>query len=135
MFTIKPVSFDDLVSPLSQDKLLILLEVLNPSQCESLEKSLSIATYLNIKIDQLPNEYENFLSLGFILIERNITESSRIWAEAVLDFFRQKSLLEAVKASLFIDTVFIAHSQDGHTSMMDILKDIRPHSGTTVMYN
>jgi len=126
MFRIKPVSFDDLVSPLSQDKLLILLEVLNPSLCESFENSLLIASCLNIEIDQLPNDYETFLSLGFMLLERNISDFNRTWAESILDFFRQKNLCRAVKASLFINSSLIAHSQDGHTSMADILKELHP---------
>ena len=126
MLRIKPVSFDDLVSPLSRGKIFILLEVLDPLRCETLDCALAISSYLNIKIDKLPNDYEAFVSYGFMTIERNISEPNRIWSEAALDFFRQRKVREAVKACLFIDEELIGHSQDGHTSVFDILSDIQP---------
>lgn len=131
MLRIKPVSFDDLVSPLSRKKILILLEVLDPLRCENLDCALAISAYLNIQIDKLPNDYEAFVSSGFMTIEHNISETSRTWSEAALDFFRQRKVRDAVKAYLFINEEFIGHSQDGHTSVFDILSDIQPPLMTT----
>lgn len=125
MLRIKPVSLYDLVSPLSQEKILILLEVVDPLRCENIDCALAIAGYLNMKIDKLPNEYETFVNAGFMTIERNLSEINRIWSEAALDFFRQKKVRDAVKAYLFINEDFIGHSQDGHTSVLDILSDIQ----------
>lgn len=122
---IKPVSFNDLVSPLSQEKIFILLEVLDPLRCENLDCALAIADYLNIRIDDLPNDYETFISSGFMTIERNLSEINRTWSETMLDFFRQRKFRDAVKAYLFIDEKLIGHSQDGHSSVVDILTEIQ----------
>lgn len=125
MFSIKPVSWSELVSPLSKDKILILLEVVHPSICETLECSLAISNCLNMRIDCLPNEYEAFVAAGFMSIERTISDANRSWAETTVDFFRQQKLCRAVKAYLFINQQLISHSRDGHTSVFDLLSDIR----------
>jgi hypothetical protein len=120
----KPISFDDLLSPLSRDKVFILLEVLDPVICEQFEHSVSIAKYLDIRLDTIPNEYEAFLKSGFGVIEKSLTNGNRDWAANTLDFFRQKNLRDAVKAYLFIDQSFIGHSRDGSTAILDVLREI-----------
>lgn len=130
---IKPVSFNDLVSPLSQKKIFMLLEVSDPVRCESLNCALAIADYLNIRIDELPNDFEAFVSSGFMTLECNLSEINRAWSEATLDFFRQRKFRDALKAYLFIDEEFIGHSQDGHSSTLDILSEIQqPLKAATV---
>lgn len=129
MRKIRPVSFIDFVLPLSQEKTLLLLELLDPLVGESLDFTFAVSSFLGIKTDHLPNDYEVFIRSGYLIAEQELSETTILWAETALDFFRQKKLRNAVKAYVFINNEFIGHSHDGHTSTGDLLEELgRPQA-------
>jgi len=123
LLTYSAKSFDELATPLSRNKILLLIEIADPNRAEQIDLYSLILGGLGI--DGTPgNVAEDFLDLGYLVAETEISERNRNICLGVVDSFRQSRIQDIAKAYLFIDEQLVEHSRDGLPSMFDLVAQL-----------
>jgi len=115
-------AFEELVKPLSHGKVLLLLEVTDPAQCDQMDYYHAILK--GIGVGDGSGLMEDLMDQGFLKFETGLSEESKRVAGAVVDYFRQKMLKDVIQAYLFVDSELVEHSSDGTISAHDVMAEI-----------
>jgi hypothetical protein len=123
MLTYSAKSFDELATPLSRNKILLLIEITDPIRAEQIDLYSLILGGLGI--DRAPgNVADNFLDRGYLTAETEISDRNKNICLGVIESFRQSRIQDIAKAYLFIDEQFVEHSRDGLPSMFDLVAQL-----------
>lgn len=116
-------SFDELATPLSRNKIVLLVEIADPDRAEQLDLLPLMAGGLGLAgavDDMLEKTHDH----NYLLAEAEISDKNKQASLAVIDYFRQSKIRDVVKAYLFIDEQLIENSRDGLPSMFDLLAQL-----------
>lgn len=116
------VSIDALLAPLSHQKVIVLLEVIDPVLAEQHDFFCLIVKRLGAVLD-MRVRWEEFCKSGYLVAGAPLTQASEGRAGQLIDFFRQAKFKNVVKASWYSDGHLVEHSGDG-LSTYDLLTDI-----------
>lgn len=84
----KAASFDELVVPVSQGKVFLLLEAVNPVQCDELDYFQALLRGIGVRDGSML--LDDFLSTGYLAAEAVVSDESEKAAGDVVDYFRQR---------------------------------------------
>lgn len=118
-------TFDELATPLSRNKVFLLVEVTDPVLADSIEHFHSILHGLGISED-FRERMEDYWGRGYLVAEAAITDQAREQALCIVDYFRQRKLRGIIKVFLFVNEQLIEHSHDGLPSSYDLLVSLSP---------
>lgn len=107
------VSFEELVAPLSQGKVMVAVECLSFEACDNPEIMADLTEILNLEFGPDYDEWEDFLDFGFVVAESDLSTENRAKATLIIDFLRNEKFREAIQADLFIDGVLLDSSWNG----------------------
>ncbi|HMM21862.1 MAG TPA: hypothetical protein PKA10_14180 [Selenomonadales bacterium] len=122
MLNYQATAFEELVKPLSEGKVLLLLEVTDPAQCDQIDYYQAILK--GIGASDGSSLMENLLIRGFLKLETDLSDENKGMAEEIVDYFRQKMFKEVIRAYLFVDSQLAEHSCDGAVSAYDVMAEI-----------
>lgn len=114
------VSFEELIAPLSQGKLLVLVECLSIEGCEQPDVMKELAEILDMGFGSGFDDWEDFLDYGFLVIEGELTTDNETEAALLIDYLRNEKFREVVQADLFVDGLLQDSSWNGEPSIWDI---------------
>ena len=117
-------SFDELATPLSRNKIFLLVDIADPDQANQLDLFPLMAEGLGVDDAAVDDIIERSPDQRYLVAESEISDKSRDAGLAVVDFFRQSRVREVAKAYLFINEQLVEHSQDGLPSAIDLLADL-----------
>jgi hypothetical protein len=123
LLTYSAKSFDELATPLSRNKIFLLIEITDPKQAEQIDLYSLILGGLGI--DGVPGcVADNFLERGYLTAETEISDRNKEICLGVIESFRQSRIQEIAMAYLFIDEQLVEHSRDGLPSMFDLVTQL-----------
>ena len=114
------VSFEELVAPLSQGKVLVLVECLSIEGCERPDIMNELADILNLGFNSGFDDWEDFLDYGFLVIEGELHAENETEAALLIDYLRNEKFRDVVQADLFVDGVLQDSSWNGEPEVWDI---------------
>ncbi len=118
-------TFDELATPLSRNKVFLLVEVTDPVLADSIEHFHTILNGLGIS-EGFRERTEDYWDRGYLVAETEITDQAREQALSIVDYFRQRKLRDIIKVFLFVNEQLIEHSHDGLPSTYDLLGSLSP---------
>ena len=123
MLKYSPKSFAELTTPLSRNKIFLLVEITDPGRVDQFDYYHLVMDGLGLDSDP-SSAIESALDRDYLVAETDITEHDKSRALAVVDFFRQVRLRDIVKVYLFIDEQLVEHSRDGLPSTYDLMTEL-----------
>ena len=114
------VAFEDLIAPLSNGKILLLVECLNIEGCEQPGIMGELSELLNLGYGEDYDDWEDFLNFGFVLLEWENKPEQETEANLMIDYLRNDKFQELVQADLFIDGTYMDTSWSGDPEVWDI---------------
>lgn len=114
------VSFEDLIAPLSKGKTLLLIECLSIEGCEQPDIMSDLSELLDLGFGPDFDDWDDFLNLGFFVMEGEIKPENENEAALMIDYLRNEKFRDIVQADLFIDGVLMQSSWDGAPVLWDI---------------
>lgn len=116
-------SFDELATPLSRNKIFLLVEIADPDRAEQIDLYPLMVDGLGMDgaVDEI---IEKARDHSYLVAETEISDTNEQAGLAVIDFFRQSKIRDVVKAYLFINEQLIENSHDGLPSMFDLLAQL-----------
>lgn len=123
MLTYSAKSFDELATPLSRNKIFLLIDVAKPERAEQIDLYPIMLQGLGISVDDT-GIIEGTSERKYLVAETDVTDQNRELGLAVVDFFRQHSIKEVAKAYLFIDEQLLECSGDGLPSTYDLVTQL-----------
>ena len=116
------VSFEDLIAPLSKGKVMLLIECLSIEDCEQPDIMADLAELLDLGFGPGFDDWEDFLSFGFLVVEDEIKPENETEATLVIDYLRNEKFRDIIQADLFIDGVLQDSSWNGEPELWDIVE-------------
>ena len=114
------VSFEELVAPLSQGKVLVLVECLSIEGCEQTDIMNELVEVLDLGFQSGFDEWEDFLDYGFLVIEGELHPENETEAALLIDYLRNDKFRDVVQADLFVDGILQDSSWNGEPAVWDI---------------
>ncbi|MDR3562753.1 MAG: hypothetical protein P4N41_16170 [Negativicutes bacterium] len=117
-------SFAELATPLSRNKLFLLVEIFEPDQANQID---FYPLFLRgLRMDGASSDVMDSLNRGFLVAEAEISDQNREIGLSVVDFFRQAKIRDIAKVYLFANEQLVEHSHDGLPSIYDLVAELPP---------
>ena len=107
------VAFEELVAPLSQGKVMLVVECLSFESCDKPELRAELSKLLNLESGTDYDEWEEFLDYGFVVVESELTAENRKAAILLLDYLKDEKFINGIQADLFVEGEFLDSSWNG----------------------
>ena len=117
------ISFEELVAPLSQAKVMVVVECLNFEACDNPEIMAELSEILNLEFGPDYDEWEDFLDFGFVIVESEPTEENKTEAALLIDYLRNEKFREAIQADFFVDGILMDSSWNGDQEIWNVNAD------------
>ncbi len=102
--TVQAVSLDKMISPLSKNKILILVESQNPGLCDQMETTFALLNGIGYELADL---FDEFLANRYLTVEAAISPENERAATELVNYLNTAQLSQAVKAYLFVNEALI----------------------------
>jgi len=126
------VSFEELIAPLSQGKVLVLVECLSIEGCEQPDVMNELSELLNLGFGSGFDDWEDFLDYGFLVTEGEFQEDNLAEAALLVDYLRNDKFRDVVQADLFVDGTWQDSSWSGEPAVWDVSAE-KPKVGKAVV--
>ena len=126
------VSFEELIAPLSQGKVLVLVECLSIEGCEQPDVMNELSELLNLGFGSGFDDWEDFLDYGFLVTEGEFQAENMAEAALLVDYLRNDKFRDVVQADLFVDGAWQDSSWSGEPAVWDVSTE-KPKVGKSVV--
>lgn len=107
------MSFEELIAPLSQGKVMVVVECLNIEGCEQPQVMEELSELMNLGFGNGYDDWEDFLDYGFVVIEGDNNQEFLTEATVLIDYLRNEKFQTVIQADLFVDGILLDSSWTG----------------------
>lgn len=116
-------TFTELIAPMSINKVLVVVECLDPDGCDQPEIRSEIKDILDLGCVGGLDEWKDFLDAGFAVVEGPLSDENITEASLLIDFLRHQQFHLLLVGDLFINGEFEESSWEGDPSQQWIPKE------------
>lgn len=107
------VTFEELIAPLSNGKVMVVVECLSIDGCEQPDIMGEVSAILNLRFSNDYDDWEDFLDCGFVVMEGDCKPEFITEASLLIDYLRNEKFQAVIQADLFVDGVHQDSSWSG----------------------
>jgi hypothetical protein len=126
------VSFEELIAPLSQGKVMLVVECLSIEGCEQPGIMDDLSRILNLGVGAEYDDWEDFLDFGFVVKEGENKLEDLTEATLLIEYLSNEKFQSVIQADLFVDGILHASSWTGNTEAWGMTDNI-PKSAKSVV--
>ena len=127
------VTFEELISPLSKGKVMVVVECLSIEGCEHPDIMNELSEVMNLGFGSGFDDWEDLLDYGFVVLEGECKPEIVTEATLLIDYFRNEKFLAIIQADLFVDGTIQASSWTGDPEIWNITEETPKHTKSVLI--
>ena len=127
------MSFEELIAPLSQGKVMVVVECLNIEGCEQPQVMEELSELMNLGFGNGYDDWEDFLDYGFVVIEGDNNQEFLTEATVLIDYLRNEKFQTVIQADLFVDGILLDSSWTGDPEVWSAMNNVPKQTKSVVI--